>query len=64
MVMADTLAEDNIEFKYLRKSGSRPRFAAGSAVEHDIVMIVVAIVLLTVIRQFEVGVRRDQSSTD
>jgi NADH pyrophosphatase NudC (nudix superfamily) len=62
-VTAETLAEDEIDCRNLRYSGSRPRPAAASAVENDM-MVVVVVVVVKVVEQFEFGDVREQSYSD
>jgi hypothetical protein len=52
MLTADNLAEDEIDYRNLRYSGSRPRPAAASAADDDMIVVVV-VVLGKVVDRFE-----------
>jgi hypothetical protein len=51
-VTADSLADDEIDCRNLRYSGSRPRPVAASAAEDDM-MVVVVVVVVKVVEWFE-----------
>jgi hypothetical protein len=53
-VTADILAEDEINSRHLRYSGSRPRRVAVSAADDDM-MVVVVVVVVKVVEWFEFG---------
>jgi hypothetical protein len=62
-VTADNLADDEIDCRNLRYSGSRPRPAAGSLAEDDM-MVVVVVVVVKVVELFKFGDLREPSSSD
>jgi hypothetical protein len=51
-VIADSLANDEIDSRNSRFSGSRPRRAAASVAEDDM-MVVVVVVVVRVVERFE-----------
>jgi hypothetical protein len=62
-VIADSLADDEIDYPNLTYSESRPRPAAPSAAEDDMILVVV-VVVMKVVEWFEFGDGRGQSSRD
>jgi hypothetical protein len=62
-VIADSLAEDDIHCRNSRYSGLSLRTAAALSV-YDYMMIVVLVVVVKVVEQFEFGGSRGQGSSD
>jgi hypothetical protein len=60
-VTADNLADDAIDCRNLRYSGSRPRLAAASTAEDDLMVVVVVV---KVVERFDFEDVREQSSSD
>jgi hypothetical protein len=62
-VLADNLAEDEINCENFTDSRSTPRLAAALPGEENI-MVVVLVVVVKVVDQFEFGDGREQSCSD
>jgi hypothetical protein len=62
-VIVNSLAKDKIDCRNFRYSGSRQRPAGASAGDYD-TMVVVVVVVLKVIKQFECRDGRGQSSSE
>jgi hypothetical protein len=62
-VMADSLADDEIDYRNVRYSGLRPRRAASSAAEDDM-MVLVVVAVVKVVEWVEFGDGRGQSLSD
>jgi hypothetical protein len=62
-VAAHSLADDEIDCRNLRESGSKPRPAAAAAAQADMMEMVV-VVVVKVVERLEFGDLREQSSSD
>jgi hypothetical protein len=64
MVMVHLLGKDEINWRHFKESRSRPRPAAVSVAEDDIVMVVVAVVECESCRAVQVWRQSELSSRD